>query len=79
MEDIYYENQRLYAERNHLPLFASKQCSHRHKWMVGKEKYGKTQTFGEMLIEIYGEEKAAIISSSELITSCPICGRSWCD
>jgi hypothetical protein len=78
MEDIYYENQKVYCERNNLPMFASQSCNHTYPWVRG-EKFGKRQTFGEMLVEKFGEKEAAIVSSSELITSCPGCGRSWCD
>jgi hypothetical protein len=76
--DIYYENQKLFCKKERLPLFANETCSHRYKW-VRSELYGKIMTLGEMLEEIHGPEKAAIISSSELITGCPMCGRTWCD
>lgn len=79
MEDIYYENQKLFCKNNNLPLFANSYCSHTYKWMSGKSKYGVRQSLGEMLVEVYGKEEAFKKSSDELITGCPICGRTWCD
>jgi hypothetical protein len=77
-EDIYYNNQRIFCEKNKYPLFASGSCDHTYSW-VRDERYGKLQTLGEMLVERYGEEEAFRISSSTHIISCPTCCRSWCD
>jgi hypothetical protein len=79
MEDIYYENQRLFCETNKVPFFASSSCSHQYGWNKDRSNYGKRQTLGEILIERYGEKEAFKISASTHITSCPGCGRSWCD
>ena len=79
MEDIYYENQRLFCESSNVPLFASSSCSHQYRWNTNNDSYGKLQTLGEMLIALHGEEKAFKISSGTHIIGCPICGRSWCD
>lgn len=78
-DDIYYQNQKLFCKTNNLPLFANKTCSHGYRWMQGNPQYNKSQTLGEMLVAKYGSEKAFIVSSSELITGCPSCGRTWCD
>jgi hypothetical protein len=78
MDDVYYQNQKQYCQQNNVPMFASRNCSHTYPW-VRDDLYGKLQTLGEMLVDKYGEEKAFTISSGSLITSCPGCGRSWCD
>lgn len=77
--DIYYDNQRLFCNTNNYPLFAHTYCDHTPKWMVDDDRYTKRQTLGEMLVECYGEEQAAIVSAGSHITSCPVCSKSWCD
>ena len=77
-EDIYFKNQSIFCKQNNLPLFASTSCNHMYDWVTG-DKYGKLQSFGEMLIEKYGDEDAFIISAGSHVTSCPSCCRSWCD
>jgi hypothetical protein len=75
-----YDNQRIYCNKESLPLFASQKCSHQYPWMKGRSEYGKEQTLTEMLVEKYGTlDKALVVSASELITGCPGCGRTWCD
>jgi hypothetical protein len=76
--DTYYENQKVFCKQNNLPMFASSKCDHRYDW-IRDDRYGKLQTFGEMLVEKYGEKEAFIVSSSSHIISCPACCRSWCD
>lgn len=78
MDNIHYDNQRIYCENNKVPFFASSSCNHMYNW-VRDDRYGKTQTLTEMLIEKYGDDQAFVIASSSHITSCPGCGRSWCD
>jgi hypothetical protein len=78
MEDIYYENQRVYCNNNKVPLFAFESCSHRYKW-VGQDIYGHNQSLGEMLVQKFGEDEAFKISAGTHIIGCPTCGRSWCD
>lgn len=78
MDNIHYDNQKLYCETNKLPFFASSSCNHTYGW-VRDDRYGKLQTLSEMLVEKHGDDKAFIISSSSHIISCPTCGRSWCD
>lgn len=79
MEDIHYDNQKIFCEKASVPLFAYKVCSHTYPWMSNSSSYGKRQTLTEMLIDKYGEEEAFLVSSGTHITGCPICGRSWCD
>jgi len=79
VEDIYFENQRIYCENNRLPLFASRSCDHTYGWNRDRDNYSKLQTLGEILIERYGEDKALELSASSHIISCPGCSRSWCD
>jgi hypothetical protein len=74
--DVYYENQREFCKQKNVPMFASSSCDHTYPWV--QHNYGKRQTFGEMLVEKYGEE-AFKVSSGTHIISCPGCGRSWCD
>ena len=76
--DIHYNNQKVFCDTNRVPFFASRSCSHMYPW-VQDERYGNTQTLGEMLVAEYGEEKALELSISSHITSCPVCSRSWCD
>jgi hypothetical protein len=78
-EDIHYNNQKIYCHKNKLPLFASSSCNHLYSWNSSRDNYGVLQSLGEMLVEKYGEEEAFKVSSSTHITSCPGCGRSWCD
>jgi hypothetical protein len=78
MEDIHYQNQRLFCEKQNIPMFANQSCSHTYSGVQG-ELYGKRQTLGEMLVEKYGAEEAFKISAGNHIISCPGCGRSWCD
>jgi hypothetical protein len=78
MEDIYLNNQRNYCITNKLPMFAHTKCFHDYAW-CGNRYADAPNTFGEMLVYKYGDEKAFIKSTSELITSCPVCNRSWCD
>ena len=78
-QDIHFENQRIYCQNNRLPFFSLKSCDHSYPWMDEKDNYGLRQSLGEMLVEKYGEDKAFHISSGTHITSCPSCGRSWCD
>ena len=76
--DIHYENQKIYCKNRNVPMFANSACSHDYPW-VRDELYGNRKSFGEMLVDKYGEEQSIIISSSEHIISCPSCCRSWCD
>ena len=78
MDNIHYDNQRIYCNNNDVPFFASSSCNHEYDW-VSDHRYGHLQTLSEMLIERYGDDKAFVIASSSHITSCPICNRSWCD
>lgn len=78
MDNIHYDNQRIYCNNNDVPFFASSSCNHMYDW-VSDHRYGNTQTLTEMLIEKYGDDKAFVIASSSHITSCPGCSRSWCD
>lgn len=76
--DIYFNNQKIYCEKNKLPLFAHTKCSHNYQWVQDK-RYGNTQTLGEMLVEKHGDQKAFLVSSSSHITACPVCSRAWDD
>ena len=75
--DIYYQAQKEYCARKNYPMFASSNCSHREKW-IDDDRFGKLQTFGEMMIEEYGEN-ALLQASSDHIICCPVCRKSWCD
>jgi hypothetical protein len=77
-KDIYFKNQSIFCKQNNLPLFASTSCSHMYNWVTG-DKYGNLQSFGEMLVEKYGDEEAFIISAGTHVISCPSCSKSWCD
>jgi hypothetical protein len=80
VEDLYYENQRIFCEQKKVPLFASRSCDHSYGWNRERDNHGVLQTLGEILLERYGsEDEASRISSSTHITGCPGCGRSWCD
>lgn len=79
-EDLYYENQRIFCEQKKVPLFAYTHCSHSYPWNTENNNYAVRQSLGEILLERYGSEDEAFkVSSSTHITSCPSCGRSWCD
>lgn len=65
--DDCYSNQSLYCQKYNFPLFAFKACPHCNKNLT------------EVLIEKRGLEDALIYSATTLITSCPNCGKTWCD
>ena len=76
LEDILYDNQKLYCSNNNLPLFAHKSCHHNVSW--GGDYSNAPTDFGDMLVSKYGEEEALKKSYSHII-SCPICSKTWCD
>ena len=61
-----YNLQVEYCKANKLPLFCHKTT-------------GKGTPIGEYLIKSVGYEKTISKLSTELITSCPETGRTWCD
>jgi hypothetical protein len=76
MSDILYENQKLASKKDKFPLFAPRQCNHNVSW--GQGYNNEPIEFGAMLIKKYGEEQA-VVESMKIVTSCPVCCKSWCD